>query len=252
MYYLGGNVHRALLLAALGVRTPRTPLLHDEVKGIAPFLRAGGEFCSTFLPLLWSDECFGKDISQIAAPRSIAQRAGRGNNFFIFNDAATPYELGEIAVNPLRSTSAQRAELAVYLEAWARYFSAECVVPALVDRMLASERLSRFAAVVWESGDFGEAARGGVGAAAASDGAAPRGGDGEEVGDRHRATSIQEWCWSEDEDCELTFEQRNAAVFLEAIGVLKPGADDDLGAGGEAGGPRERRGSKKRSRSVHM
>eukprot|EP01012_Entosiphon_sulcatum_P005761 TRINITY_DN12624_c0_g1_i2.p1 TRINITY_DN12624_c0_g1~~TRINITY_DN12624_c0_g1_i2.p1 ORF type:complete len:380 (-),score=72.56 TRINITY_DN12624_c0_g1_i2:57-1196(-) len=120
----GANTYAAVLLAALGVRLPRVPLLGDEAKGIVDFEAASG------FPDFWKDENFGRAYTD---PKLRLKRrpntAVAPKNVFIF-PGDTPRQVANVAVAP-NSSPHQQKQLAKYLEQFAHYFSKEFILGKL-------------------------------------------------------------------------------------------------------------------------
>jgi hypothetical protein len=162
---------------------------------------------------------FGACVSTLRGPRGIARRVDV--NAFVVHSACAPFELADFAVDPLRSTAAERAEVAKYVEAWAACFSRDRICEALVAHILQNDAAARNANTVWAEGRkqglWGNASGASPHPSATS---APSPLD---LAAGEDASSFQEFCYGMDEDCEMVFEMANAACFFVHIGVLKAG-----------------------------
>mmetsp|Transcript_12541 Transcript_12541/g.14391 ORF Transcript_12541/g.14391 Transcript_12541/m.14391 type:complete len:103 (-) Transcript_12541:198-506(-) len=70
----GGNVYLSVLLATLGVKLPREPLLRDGLKGCIQFLNAQGDFVDHWLHELWKPENFDGGIQRTNTPKNYESR----------------------------------------------------------------------------------------------------------------------------------------------------------------------------------
>lgn len=131
----GSNLYLAILLATLGVKLNRSPLLSDEVKGFAAFTNG---LLSRDLDKLWNPENVGKNWEAIFG-RNYQPRYNKRvpkNRFFFDGDSITGL------VNAcLEGSSSERWNLLPYLDAFARYFSEEFVIEWLCTNFLANDRL---------------------------------------------------------------------------------------------------------------
>jgi len=151
----GGNSYLAILMATLGVRLNRLPMLHDpEVKGVADFLSAGGSFNSIYLKKLWSFENFDRGCNVGRDQKRIGTRQTR--NHFIFGPANTPVHLANLCLETKGThlsggARAKRKRLSVYLAAFSKYFEENFIVERLIGYILQESELKALAdAVVGE------------------------------------------------------------------------------------------------------
>ena len=140
----GANTYLALLSAALGVRLARSPLLDDEVKGIAAWIDAHIEG----IEQLTTAESVGKAWEAVYRQPPTATRVPRNGFFF---RGRTPLA---VALDCLEGPAEARRCLAPYLELFARFFSATedgVVVKWLCNAILADESLAVSANTVFRS-----------------------------------------------------------------------------------------------------
>jgi len=199
----GANAYLAILLATLGVRLARQPLLNDGIKAVVNFIDAADP--QQLLGLLWQPENFGRSvhglkkrdvkwerIQSLSKPRP---RLPVRKHEFFFPDVATALELAERSVSA-SSHPTQRAALAVCLEQFACYFSHTTIVPRLIKAIAADEHALPAADVLC--------------AELHSEGVLC-------------ASTLNEcaWCCVDEDTYEYAFNMRQASVFLQRLGVLK-------------------------------
>jgi hypothetical protein len=138
----GGNAYLAILMATLGVRLNRLPMLHDpEVKGVVDFLSAGGTFNSIYLRELWSTQNFDRGCAKKQTNISSRQMKNR----FIFGPASTPVHLANLCLESSGGSKAKRVRLSVYLSAFSKYFQEDFIVERLIGYVLQNNELKTFA-----------------------------------------------------------------------------------------------------------
>ncbi len=155
----GCNVYLAILMATLGVRLSRMPMLHDpEIKGCADFLSAGGTFNSEYIAARWNPDNFERALGS-----NVARKVGRTQprNVFVFGPAKSPVHLANMCLDHSLSTRSQakRRRLSVYLAAFAKYFEAEFIVERLVNHVLQHTELRKLADLIVREQAAGAGAR---------------------------------------------------------------------------------------------
>lgn len=108
----------------------------QTAKGIIDAREAG---LGAAMDELWKDENLGKAWTLVPACRSARLTSRLMRNSWCFR-RSTPVETANAAVDP-SGTASRREQLAVYLEAFARYFRAEHIVPMLIANACANESL---------------------------------------------------------------------------------------------------------------
>jgi len=148
----GSNVYAAILLSTLGVKLPVFPLMRDEPKGCATFLRA--QSLQPCFDEMSEPSNFGRDWNTL--PKSMKYRTIQTNdlqkvqrNAVVFH--GTPMEMGNAALSTDKSNEALRKELALYLERFAFFFSKQFFLEKAMVRVMGEEGRSKELQVVFEA-----------------------------------------------------------------------------------------------------
>ena len=134
----GANTYLCVLMACLGVRLNRAPLMHDEAKGIAEFAEAKGDLTDVWLPHLWQMSSLGRK-PPYRLRSAVRGRVAR-NQFYFRGHCA--YEIADLCVDSSSSAAKSRQRLAVYLEQFASYFGQDFVTQRLINFVLQDDQLS--------------------------------------------------------------------------------------------------------------
>ena len=127
----GANVHLALLLATVGVRMNRSPLLDDDCQcGRIDFLAHG---MSPPLAILWGPDNLGKSFEAFPACSGIALPRCPYN--FIF-PGTTPRQIALAAIDPYPRNAERRTKLCAYLNQYFSYFKEEYIIHRLVNVLM--------------------------------------------------------------------------------------------------------------------
>jgi hypothetical protein len=132
----GSNVYLAILLATLGVKLCRSPLLDDEPKGIAPVREA---LKTSYLHQCWDTKNKGASwelIFQNRSSPSMSKRVSR-NTFYV--SGRNPKEIALNCCN----LSRHHESIEPYLDAYASYFEKDRMVHILCNFFLSQDNLHR-------------------------------------------------------------------------------------------------------------
>ena len=131
----GSNTYLAIL-AALGIKLARSPLLDDEVKGVVSFFDC---LDRNDMDMLWDVQNLAKHWEAIVGRRARVSRRVRHNEFYFQGRNAREVANGCLG-NSMTSKSC-RCLIKPYLDAFAKYFSQQLVVERLCNSFLANDEL---------------------------------------------------------------------------------------------------------------